>query len=423
MTADTPPSELAAHRPALRHDIELSGPLLHGTTTVHLVRTGRSRRTLLLGEREHFLITRLDGHHTLGDIGHQYAQHFGRALGDANWAQLLRLLWARGLMAGAPDPAPTPTTTKNTPLSGTLELIPDTTALTDRLLRTTGFALRPWILAPLLLAALTMETAIAAHLGDHLHRSGRLLHQPAALVAVGCALWISSALHELAHALAARRFGAEAGSMGLRWRLPVVIAYCDIHDLPFLTRRHQVATAAAGTVMNLLVLLPFWAVSTTLPSTSQAWPALSALLLSGSALALVNLVPLPPFDGYRMIGHALGVHRLAAESRRYLALRITTTLRRDTPARLTPYPRRARAVYTAYGLGTLTALTGAAVLWSAAWYRALAPHHGAWTAAAPTSLPLLLLTLTALPARRRHRPTAAATASADRRPTTEAEAT
>lgn len=57
-----------------------------------------------------------------------------------------------------------------------------------------------------------------------------------------------------------------------------------------------------------------------------------------------------------MLGHLLGTAHLAPEARTYL------TMRRTGSERASAYPRRARLIYTAYGIGSalllLLAVTG-----------------------------------------------------------------
>ncbi len=67
-----------------------------------------------------------------------------------------------------------------------------------------------------------------------------------------------------------------------------------------------------------------------------------------------NLVPLAPLDGYHALSHGLNMTRLATESHRFL---------RHRPR---GYPRRAAAVYLAYGVFQLVAVLGlvaAVALW------------------------------------------------------------
>ncbi|MGW0901871.1 M50 family metallopeptidase, partial [Streptomyces goshikiensis] len=227
-----------------------------------------------------------------------------------------------------------------------------------------GQGVQPGACVVLLLGCLAMETALAVSFGELADGLGWLLRHPVPLLAVATLMWLSTALHEFAHGIAARHLGGTVGEIGLRWRLPVAIMYCVVDNYRFLERRrHQVAVACAGAFANLLFLLPFFGWWAALPEGDATRRALAALLLLGSAQAFVNLLPLPPLDGYTMLGHGLRVTRLAPASSGYLRLRM-----RDRAA-AAAYPARARRLYLAYGIGSaLLVLLLAAGLTGAVWY-------------------------------------------------------
>ncbi|MFF2060781.1 peptidase M50 [Streptomyces sp. NPDC058200] len=350
------PGELLSHRPALRPDILLSPALLHGPATVHLIKEPDSGAAFEVGVKEYFLISRLDGVRSLGEIGGEYAEAFGKRLAEAHWQQLLKLLGTRGLLAGAP-PRPAPAAPAATPLNGTLlrgtlRLVADADATTGRLHRRLRPVLRAPVLLPLTGLMVAMEVLLAANLPELGRDTWWLVRQPVALVAVFTLLWLSTALHELAHGVSARHYGGTVSEIGLRWRLPAAVMYCTVDNYRYLrTRWHQFAVAGAGAFANLLFLLPFLAWWAALPEGDPTRRVLSGLLLLGSVQALVNLLPLPPLDGYTMLGHALRVSQLGPESGRYLRLCFS-----DRPA-AAAYPRRARVLYLCYGLGS-TLLVG-----------------------------------------------------------------
>lgn len=344
------PSGMLEHRPALRAGILLSPPLLNGAAVVHLVKDPGSGASFEIGPKEYFLVSRLDGSRSLAEIGEAYGEAFGRRLGEGNWRQLLGLLGSRRLLAGGPAPGPAagpgPQRT-GTLLKGTLRLVADADATTARLHAFLRPVLRPFLLGLLLLVCLAVEGVLAASAGRLLGDLWWLLGRPAPLVAVATLLWLSTALHEFAHGVAARHVGGTVGEIGLRWRLPVAIMYCTVDNYRYLRRRRdQLAVAGAGAFANLLFLLPFFAWWTALPPGDATGRVLGALLLLGSAQALVNLVPLPPLDGYTILGHALRVTRLAPASSAYLRLRL-----RDRAA-AAAYPVRARRLYLGYGIGS-----------------------------------------------------------------------
>ncbi|QSS91163.1 metalloprotease [Streptomyces sp. M54] len=370
------PGALAAYRPALRPRVLLSDPLLDGAATVHLIKDAETGSSFKVGPKEHFLIARMDGERSLAEIGEAYAGEYGRRLGDAHWKRLLGLLGAKGLLAGAqgaspgsstapppgaaasgratasvpPAPAP-PVPEKRTLLRGSLPLVADADATTARLHRAVGFLLAPAVLAPLLALTLAMEAVVLARAGELLLAVRGLLANPVLLTGTAVLLWVSTALHELAHGVVARHHGGRVSEIGLRWRLPAVIMYCTVDDyLYFGTRRHRIATAAAGAVMNLIFLLPFCALWLFAPLDDATHEAFAALLLLGSVQALVMLVPLPPLDGYRIASQLAGATGLAASTGVYLRL----ALRRSPEA--AGYPRRARIAYPAYAGATALVL-------------------------------------------------------------------
>ncbi|MFJ7530020.1 metalloprotease [Streptomyces griseus] len=375
------PGALTSYRPALRPRVLLSDPLLDGAATVHLIKDAETGNSFKVGPKEHFLIVRMDGERSLGEIGEEYAGAYGRRLGDAHWRQLLSLLGAKGLLAGAPartaaqkgpatgpvpgGPAPTaapgapaPAAPAHVPeprtlLRGSLPLVADADATTARLHRAFGFLLAPPLLVPLLALVLAMEAVVAARSGELLLAAKGLLANPVLLTGTAVLLWVSTALHELAHGVTARHYGGRVAEIGLRWRLPAVIMYCTVDDyLYFGTRRHRIATALAGAVMNLVFLLPFCALWLFAPLDDATHDAFAALLLLGSVQAFAMLVPLPPLDGYRIAGQLAGATGLAASAGAYLRL----ALRRSPEA--AAYPRRARIAYPAYAAVTVLVLAG-----------------------------------------------------------------
>ncbi|MDI9888277.1 M50 family metallopeptidase [Streptomyces sp. HNM0645] len=384
----TVPSLPARYRPALRAGVLLSEPLLHGPDLVHLIKNTGSGQSFKVGPREHFLISRMDGTRTLEEIGADYAGRFGRRLGDSHWRSLLSLLGTRDLLArrpGSPDapgdpapgtgsaaasvagsPAPAAAATApgaeppagRWPLRGSVRLVADADATAARLHRLTRYLLTPAVLLPLLALTVLMEATLLLRLGELLDGTAALFTAPALLLAVATLLWLSTALHELAHGVLAHHHGGRVSEIGLRWRLPVAIMYCTVDDFLHLPRRRgRIATAGAGAAVNLLFLLPFFAVWALAPLDHTTRQAVGALLLLGSVQAFTMLLPLPPLDGYRIAAQLLGATGLAASTSAYLGL-----LLRRSPA-AARYPRRARRAYAVYAAAvalTLVLLAAAA---------------------------------------------------------------
>ncbi|WP_069463164.1 site-2 protease family protein, partial [Actinacidiphila rubida] len=363
-------ADLLQMRPAVRTDILVGPALMRGPVPVHLVKDPVSGARMEVGAKEHFVIVRLDGTRTLDEIGAAYAAHFGTRLGPAQWQHLLRLLSVRQLLggavpsraaatsgaSGAAGPAPAgPERRRGSLLSGRTKMVADAPALMDRLHTATAFGRRRAVLLPLLAlcAALLVWEGFAYR--ELAHATHRLFDQPVTLCAVGVVLWFSLAAHELAHGLVARAYGLRVREIGLRRHTGfMTYLYCEVEDVQFLPGRgRQIAVAAAGAVTNLVFLLPFWPVWLLLPDRAQAVPFFGGLLLLGTAMALLNLLPLPPLDGYKALGYALGTLRLATESRVF-------AVKARSRAGRAAYPPKLRAVYGGYAV--VCVLLAAAVL-------------------------------------------------------------
>ncbi|MFF2654560.1 ATP-binding cassette domain-containing protein [Streptomyces sp. NPDC058045] len=344
-----------AARPKVRPDLQIGPRLVRGTSPVHLLKDPRTGRRMEVGPKEFFLITRLDGSRTLAEIGGEYAGEFGTRLGERQWGQLLRVLHGRSLLDGspAPEPATAPPAAPTRPngiLSGRTRLVADAPALMDRLHRITAPARRPAVLTLLVALAVAVLAAVTAQAGTLWRQTAHTAHhQPVLLFAVGCLLWFSLAVHELAHGVFARAWGGRVNEIGLRWIAGATYLYCEIEDVQFLgNRRRKVATACAGTFANLLFLVPFYPLWALLPADAQARPFFGTLLLLGTVTGLANLLPMPPLDGYRVIAHAAGVAELAGGSREFAALAGRRLIGRGDG--IGAYPPRLRLLYGGFAL-------------------------------------------------------------------------
>jgi len=381
-------AELLRLQPARRPDLLIGPAVLRGTTELRPVKDPVSGARYELRAKEYFVVSRLDGARSLADIGQEYAEHFGVRLGERNWQQLLGLLYGRGLLLGerpAPAPAapaPTEPGRRSNLLAGHTRLVADADALVDTLHRRTRFVRNRAVLVLLLVLVTAMLADLAAEAGTLAGDLRQLWHRPALLLAVGVVLWVSLGLHELGHGLAARAYGGAVTEIGLRWQLPVSYLYCLVQDVAFFARRReQLLTVAAGPAMNLLFPLAPWPVWLLLPRHDPAHYALGGLLLLEVAIAFGNLLPLPPLDGYKLLGYALGTSHLATDSRQYLRLAAGAALGRGEGTG--GYTRRMRVVYGSYGLLYGALLGGVAATTVALAGLWLADRHGTGWGFAP----------------------------------------
>jgi putative peptide zinc metalloprotease protein len=393
----------AGGQPALRSDVLISPALWRGAVRVHMLKDPCNGRAFRVGVKEHFIIARLDGKRSLAEIERAYAREFGFALSQAHWRRMLGLLHRRGLLVGSPPGRPGSGTVRpagrrgahrrNTLLRGDVRLVADPAACVDRLRRLTGFARTPLFLVLALVLVTAMEIGMALR-GSELGREGlrAVLHLPS-LAAVAVLLWVSLALHELAHGVVAGWFGGSVSEIGLRWRLPMIIMYCRVENYMYLPRRrHQVATAAAGAAANLLFLLPFYPLWALLPPCHPVRDVTAALLLAGTGQALLNLVPLPPLDGYQILSHVLGMADYAAESRKYLLL--LTRRQQASRSMVSGYPRPVRLAYLGYAIGSALLVLGACTGGVLLCRHFLTDRFGAAATVVPTVLLALMVAAT-----------------------------
>jgi putative peptide zinc metalloprotease protein len=386
-------------RPERRADLLIGPAVLRGPVEVHPVKDPVGGGRYELRAKEHFVLTRLDGTRTLAEVGEEYAARFRVRLGEDNWQQLLRVLYGRGLLeTGRPSAAPAPAAPRedagrpSTILAGRTRMVADADALIARLERRTAFARNRAVRLAVAALVTGMLVDLACHASLLVSDLRDLFRIPALLLAAGVMLWISLGVHELAHGLVGRAFGGTVTEIGLRWRLPMTYLYCGVRDVAFFSRRrHQVATAAAGPAANLVFLLPFWPVWTLLPKDDPGHHATGSLLLLGVATAAGNLVPLPPLDGYKLLGYGLGTARLATDSRRFTRLALAAAAGRGEG--VAAYPRRARIVYGIYGPLSLLlpAAVAAAVLWASGQW--LAGRFGTAAGFAPAIVVVMALVL------------------------------
>ncbi|MFG1718981.1 peptidase M50 [Micromonospora chalcea] len=327
---------LLGKRPRLRDDLLFSRPLNRGPATVHLVKDRRNGRAFELSDKERFLVRRLDGVRSLGEVGDEYAAAYGRRLGDDHWVRLLWLLHQRGLLVGGPGEPEAAPVVRHDRL--------------DRSARLLGRLLSPASVAGLGLLVAALLVAVAWYAGPLWQAARPAFTDPLSLLLLGLLAWAGAAVHEFAHALTAVRLGATVK------RINLVTLTCQIEDYAFLPRRRdQAVIAAAGGVANGMVLLLAGAVLAALPG-AFAGRLFSAYVLVAAVQTVVNFVPLPPLDGYKMASHLLDTLDLAPESRRYLYTALGRLPRRGRVR----YPRRAAVRLGLYGLWWLFAAASVA---------------------------------------------------------------
>ncbi|HWM00830.1 MAG TPA: M50 family metallopeptidase [Actinophytocola sp.] len=378
------PAAMAQARPALREGVRLGRSHRRAAAVVHHIKDPETGWFYRVGPREHAILSMMDGQRTVAEIGAEYADRFGRLLGQDSWQQVFTMLGTRQLLAGAVQPEALERLrtaraeeerTKRSVLRRRMPLVAPG-PLFDRLAPRLGAFFSPWFVVPAFAAVLAMLVYVLAGFGE---LRADLAAGPGLWVYLGPTLvvsWLLLAIHESAHGLVCTRFGGRVDELGVMWRFPIVAPYCKTDDVVLMTRAQGVAVAFAGVFSNLVALLPF-AVAHWLAEPGGAVRGFCAgVLMFGVASSLVNLVPFLQLDGYHMINNALGTLDLRGESYKFCAavLRDRATVR--------GYPTRDKWAYSIYGLASLLFTLGVVGALATLWFTTMRPWFGPVGAAA-----------------------------------------
>lgn len=121
-------------------------------------------------------------------------------------------------------------------------------------------------------------------------------------------------LHELAHALVARHYGAECNECGIMLLVFTPVLYTNVSDSWTLPRYQRMCVTAAGIAVELTIAalcVVLWA--------QASDPGVRSVLLNTMLLCSVNTLlfngnPLLRFDGYFLLSDAIGIPNLASRS-------------------------------------------------------------------------------------------------------------
>ncbi|MEP4805034.1 MAG: HlyD family efflux transporter periplasmic adaptor subunit [Hyphomicrobiales bacterium] len=135
------------------------------------------------------------------------------------------------------------------------------------------------------------------------------------LVATACALVMSKALHELAHAYASKRYGVRVPSMGIAFLVFFPVLFTETSETWLIPkRRERIIIAAAGMLAEIAFAtfaLLAWSLLDDGPLRSACFVLASTVWIMS---LLVNLNPLVRFDGYFILSEMLGVENMSTRA-------------------------------------------------------------------------------------------------------------
>lgn len=112
-------------------------------------------------------------------------------------------------------------------------------------------------------------------------------------------------VHELGHASAAKRFGAETGTIGVGLYLVFPAFFADVSDVWRLKSRQRLLVDIGGVYFQLLVGVAYYLAYLQSGQRVFVWALLAIVVM-----VVFSLNPLFKFDGYWMVSDALGIPNL-----------------------------------------------------------------------------------------------------------------
>ncbi len=219
-----------------------------------------------------------------------------------------------------------------------------------------------WVAAVLVLVALALTHwgALWAH--------GALWLATPRYALLAAALYVPIKLvHELAHALAVRRFGGAVHEAGVTLMLGLPVPYVDASAAArFAQRRQRLLVGAAGVMAELALAaaaLPLWL---WLDDGLARDAAFVTLVIAGVSTLLFNGNPLQRFDAYYILVDLFDLPNLGSRSRQWWHEQLRRHLLRLHDAEPMPLARGERAwlaLYAPLSWAYLLAIVAVAVFW------------------------------------------------------------
>jgi putative peptide zinc metalloprotease protein len=359
-----------------------------------------------LGEKEHFVLSRMDGSRTLPEIAKLYAAEYGKQLGPAAWQGLFKLLHTRHMLEADADLSQLDalkeeTQTKRGESSRwymrRFRLVNPDRVLERLLDGGARFLFSPGFIVPALLAILCIEALVFLNfkaISAETWTFGRALAVWPVCVAL---FWVSAVLHETAHGLTCKYFGGRVTDMGIIWRYLWFSPYCKLdHVVLFHKRAHRIYVFLAGTFVSLLFLIPFAVMWWTLPPTN-IWHTISArMLFIFNFSALLNLMPFVQLDGYFVLTSVFGMSDLRKEAHVFFKKVLFNQSGWDEE-----YSRKEKCVYSVYGPLSLLMTIAIVLMMISVWFLLLSVKLGLGPLIAALILLTVFSALTVMNLRRR----------------------
>ncbi|MCC6749139.1 MAG: HlyD family efflux transporter periplasmic adaptor subunit [Deltaproteobacteria bacterium] len=208
-----------------------------------------------------------------------------------------------------------------------------------------GFVFSP---AFLLVWASTVVTGVAILLAntEEIKQSVSALGVSTVGVTTVIYLTVAVFLHEMSHGLACKHFGGTVKSIGMAFVYMVPVAYCDVSDAYFFSRRNRVFVSLAGIISDCF-MTSLWTILWRVSAPGTFTGTIGAVVAAVAALqTLLNLVPFIKLDGYYILMDLLRRPNLYQEAAGYAQAALISLLTGTNI--LPPVSGAIRALYVAY---------------------------------------------------------------------------
>jgi putative peptide zinc metalloprotease protein len=390
---------VAAERPIplrVRGDLEYL-PLGVGRGPYWRIKDPVALRHFELGEYEYFILQQLDGETSVGALQAECARRFApKGLGQTQLSAFLARLHRDALVLadasgqGAELLRRDDARRRQQRVWGWTRLLAmrwrgiDPQPLLDRVEPWSGWVFSRWAMAGGLAIVLTAIVLLLTHYDAARLRVPEfqaffsLRNAPWLMLSVACA----KVLHELAHALACRRYGGECHELGIMLLVFVPCLYCDVSDAwMFKSRWQRAAVGAAGLYAELVLAagcaLLWWFSE---PGWLNSICFNLTVVCSVSTLAF-NGNPLLRYDGYFILSDLSEIPNLQQRAAAVLRRALSWCVLAAEPPREIPMDERSTIWLAVYGVAALAYrwMASLAIVWFC--YQALKPHRLASLAA------------------------------------------
>lgn len=160
-----------------------------------------------------------------------------------------------------------------------------------------------------------------------------------------------AAIHETAHGLVGKHFGATVEKMGFTLMYFAPSFFCDVTQVWVIGGKWaRIATSIAGIWLDLVVCffatIVWWGTATGMPTHDWAY---KVMMVTGLGVSILNLNPLIKLDGYLIFSELVAEASLKESSTAYLSGWMRKKIFR-LPAEIPYVPRRKRPFFVAYAI-------------------------------------------------------------------------